>query len=76
MSETKTISLAGSDGLYWEDVDKHAKKQGYTTTSSYIQYLLEKDILGIKAKVKDKITYIILFLILAMMTLTTILILR
>jgi len=74
MSETKTISLAGSDELYWEDVEDYSKNKGFTTTSGFIQYLLEKEILGLKTKFKDKITYIMLLLMIAMMTMMLMLI--
>lgn len=60
MSETKTISLVGSDELYWEDVEKYSRKHGFKTTSGYVQYLLERDMLGFKTKFKDIINYIIL----------------
>lgn len=70
MSETKTISLDGSDGLSWEDVENYAKNHGFKTTAGFIQYILEKEIFGMKTKLKDKITYIILFLMLALITMT------
>lgn len=69
MSETKTISLAGSDELFWEDVEDYSRKHGFTTTSGYIQYLLERDILGFKTKVSGVITYVMLLMIMVMMLL-------
>jgi len=69
MTETKTISLVGSDELFWEDVEKHSRKHGFKTTSGYIQYLLERDMLGVKTKIRDVITYIMLLLIMAMILL-------
>lgn len=76
MSEIKTISLDGSDDLFWDDIDKYARKKGFTTTSGFMQYLLEKEILGIKTKFKDKITYILLLLMLSMISLMILLVLR
>ena len=69
MLDTKTVSLAGSDELFWEDVEDYAKKHGFTTTSGYIQYLLEKDVLGIRKKVQGIIVYIMLMLIIVMILL-------
>lgn len=69
MGETKTISLDGSDELYWEDVEKYSKKHGFTTTAGFIQYLLEKEMLGFKTKIKDVITYILLLIIMVMVLL-------
>ena len=69
MSETKTISLDGSETLMWEDVDKYAHEKGFKTTSGFIQYLLEKDMFGIKYKVKDIITYVMFLTIIAMISL-------
>ena len=69
MSETKTISLAGSDELYWEDVENYSKKHGFTTTSGFIQYLLEKEILGFKKKIQGSTIYIMLMIIMAMILL-------
>ena len=69
MSETKTISLAGSDELYWEDVENYSKKHGFTTTSGFIQYLLEKEILGFKKKIQGSTIYIMLMIIIAMILL-------
>ena len=69
MKDTRTISLAGSNELYWDDIDEYAQKHGFKTTSGFIQYLAEKEILGIKTKIKDKITYILLLVILGMLTL-------
>ena len=66
MSDTKTVSLAGSDELFWEDVEDHSRKHGFTTTSGYIQYLLEKDILGIRTKIHDILLYVMLMVIIVM----------
>ena len=76
MSETKTISLDGSDALLWDDVDKYARKKGFKTTSGLIQYLLERELLGVKTKIKDQITYILLLLMIGMIALTLLLALR
>lgn len=69
MGETKTISLDGSDELYWEDVEKYSRKHGFTTTSGFIQYLLEKEIFGFKTKIRDVINYVMLLMIMVMILL-------
>lgn len=76
MSETKTISLAGSEEIFWEDVDKYARKNGFTTTAGFIQYLLEKELLGLKTRFKDKLTYIMILLLIAMTFMTFLLVIR
>lgn len=76
MSETKTISLAGSNNLYWEDVDDYARKHGFTTTASFVQYALEKEILGFKTKLKDIINYVMLLAVMGMILLMLSLLLR
>ena len=63
MGETKTISLDGSDELYWEDVDKYARRKGFKTTAGFIQYLLEREMFGFKTKIKDILTYIIIMML-------------
>ena len=67
--DTKSVSLAGSDELFWEDVENYSRKHGFTTTSGFIQYLLEKEILGFKTKIKDVINYVMLLTIMVMVLL-------
>jgi len=69
MSETKTISLDGSDTLFWEDVDIYARNHGFKTTAGLIQYLLEREMFGKKRKIKDILSYVLLLIIIAMMSL-------
>ena len=76
MSETKTVSLAGSDELFWEDVEDYSRKHGFTTTSGFIQYLLKREILGFKTKIKDVINYVMLLAIMMMISLMLMLTLR
>lgn len=76
MSETKTISLDGNDELFWEDVEKYSKNHGFKTTSGYIQYLLERDIFGLKTKFKDIINYVVLLGVIMMVILILLLLVR
>ena len=69
MSETKTISLDGSDELLWDDVDRYARKRGFKTTAGLVQYLLEREMFGFKTKIKDIITYIMFLVIMVMILL-------
>jgi hypothetical protein len=62
MTETKTISLAGSEKLDWEDIENYARKNGFKTTSGFTQYLYEKEICGLRRKTKDTINYIMLLM--------------
>lgn len=43
MTEIKSISLAASQ-VSWDDVDIRSKNLGFNDRSSYIQYLIERDI--------------------------------
>ena len=43
MTEIKSISLAASQ-VSWDDVDSRSKNLGFNDRSSYIQYLIERDI--------------------------------
>ena len=76
MKDTRTISMQGSEQLSWDDVDEYAQKHGFTTTSGFTQYALEKEILGVKTKIKDKLTYIMVLLLMALTFMTFSLILR
>jgi len=76
MIETKSISLSGSEKLSWEDIDEYANKHGFSTTSGFTQHVFEKEILGVKTKIKEILTYVMFLLILVMMALTLLLILR
>jgi len=76
MEDKKTISMQGSEQLSWDDIDEYAKKHGFNTPSGFIQYITEKGILGVKTKFKEKILYIILILMIAMMTMSFLLIIR
>lgn len=69
MRDIRTISMEGSEKLSWNDIDEHAKKHGFSTTSSFVQYLAEKEILGFKTKFKDIINYIILLAIMMLILL-------
>ena len=62
MSETKTVSLAGSKNVTWELVDKHAEKLGLDR-STYIQQLVEQDIYPKKYKKIRSLTDIIIILL-------------
>ena len=76
MRDTKTISMEGSEQLDWDDIDKYAQKHGFNTTSSFSQYVFEKEILGVKTKIKDKLTYIIILMIIVMIMMMMLLLIR
>ena len=76
MTDTKTISMDGSEELDWDDIDEYAQKHGFSTTSGFTQYVFEKEILGVKTKIKDVINYVMLLLLMVMILLTLLLVLR
>ncbi|GAG13589.1 unnamed protein product, partial [marine sediment metagenome] len=41
----------------------------FNTTSGFIQYLAEKEILGLKTKIKNMLTYVMLLVIMVMVLL-------
>ena len=76
MRDSRTISMEGSEQLSWDDIDEYANKHGFNTTSGYIQYITEKEILGIRTKVKDMLNYALLLMIIAVVVMMLILLLR
>ena len=72
----RSISMGGSDVLSWDYIDKYAKEHGFTTTSGFIQYAMEKEIYGYKTRIKDKIVYITMLLMLAMCAMLILILIR
>jgi len=68
MQELIQTDISPSD-LLLEDIDDYAANHGFKSRSELIRYLLEKEILGVKNKIKDKLTYVLLLLMIAMIVL-------
>ena len=68
MSDLIQSDLVSSQ-LTSDDVETYAKKHGFKSKSEFVRYLLEKEILGLKTKIDDIITYILVLMIFAVICL-------
>lgn len=75
MQELIQTDMTPSD-LSLDEIDEYADKYNFKSRSELIRYLLEKEILGVKTKIKDVVTYVMFLMIIAMIMLTLLLVLR
>jgi len=50
-------------GITISEVEKYARNHGFKSRSEFIRYLIEKEMLGFKTKLRDIVTYISLLLL-------------
>ena len=75
MRELIETDMKPSD-LSLDEIDEYANKHGFKSRSELTRYLLEKEILGVKTKIKDKLTYITILMLMAMISLMLLLLVR